>query len=69
MCFVYQYPNRDNYANANPLMVLKIKGEATMQRQNLEAMKACDQRPLCDKHLANYEQVVIALEEHERKNG
>ena len=68
MCFVCQHPNHDNYAGANPAIVLKVKGEARLQRQNLESMKARGPEcPLCPKHLANYEAVVEALEEYERR--
>ena len=73
MCFVCQHPNRDNYASINPSLVWMFiipQGESSRQRQNYEAMKARGpQCPLCPKHLANYEQVVIRLEELELQRG
>lgn len=72
MCWSCKHPG-NNYSDADPKTVTRIylilPGEAGKQRANFEALKERIERGfstgLCEKHLANYEAVVIALEEAE----
>ena len=59
----------DGYAKADPRTVvyefLILPGTAAEQRANLEASR--ERNSLCEKHLANYEAVVKALEAYSAK--